>query len=397
MTRSGIPSLWIISTSLCSIQTATLSSLRYAGGSSAYLGYGRARLFSLVRTMVLCGTRARPFLMWASHSPQCATVRGEWSLVVFNLDPTQQAPAALSGRLSREFVIRGTETLGEPTELSHSPCDHQIAIATHDLRLLVIDTNSGVAKRLDSSSHDGGIFDIAWSMDGKWLAYAVSTSTGARTSGIRLCEVESGQVLTLTDGCGTRDTSPAFDPSARFVAFLSSRCLRATEDEVLWQLNFSRAQRPYLAMFTADAPDPLRPPPRPPGWTPEDDEEEDDSDEDYEDESPPPSKGKKGGERERGRGEKGGGSRGGGRYESDEDEEDDEGDDVPEVKVDANGLTDRIIAVPVPPGRLEQLIVLWDDVMLWTRLRPKDEEEEGGKGGGGGGGAGVGGDYETSV
>ena len=76
------------------------------------------------------------------------------------------------------------------------------------------------------------------------------------------------------------------------------------------------------------------------------------------------------GERERGRGEKGGGSsKGGGRYESDEDEEDDEGDDVPEVKVDANRLMDRIIAVPVPPGRLEQLIVLWDDVMLWTRLR----------------------------
>ena len=67
---------------------------------------------------------------------------------------------------------------GEPWELAPSPCGPQLAVATHDLRLLLIDTRTGVVTRLDRAAHDGGIFDVAWSADGNWLAYAVSTSPG---------------------------------------------------------------------------------------------------------------------------------------------------------------------------------------------------------------------------
>ena len=85
----------------------------------------------------------------------------------------------------------------------------------------------------------------------------------SRTSAIRLCHVPSRRLHSVTDG-HFADTSPCWDPEAHFIAFLSSRCMRAVEDALFASLNFTHAQRPYLAMLTADAPNPLAPPPRPP-------------------------------------------------------------------------------------------------------------------------------------
>ena len=224
--------------------------------------------------------------------------------------------------------LRGAEALGEPTEIVPSPEGSQVAVATHDLRLLLVEPFKGVATRLDTAEHEGGIFDLAWSADGKWLAYAVSTSPTARTSAIRLVNVDRATPISVTDG-KFRDTSPSFDPAGRYVAFLSSRVLRATEDEIFWQLNFARVQRPYLCMLSDSAADPMRPPPRPPGWEAEDEEGE---------EGEPPD------------------------------------DEVPEVVVHQAGLAQRLLPVPVPPARLEQLSVLWDDTLIFTQLRQGDDD-----------------------
>ena len=107
----------------------------------------------------------------------------------------------------------------------------------------------------------------------------------------------------VTDG-HFADTSPCWDPEARFVAFLSSRCLRAVEDALFASLNFTHAQRPYLAMLTADAPNPLAPPPRQPGWEPPEEELGEDE------------------------------------------ESDDDGDAMPEVRVEPRGLSQRLTAMP---------------------------------------------------
>ena len=71
----------------------------------------------------------------------------------------------------------------------------QALLATSDLRLLVVGLHDGVLRELDRASHDGGIADLGWSADGRWACYVASTSAGARTSAVRICEVESGRVL----------------------------------------------------------------------------------------------------------------------------------------------------------------------------------------------------------
>ena len=263
---------------------------------------------------------------------ECAT-NGEWHLVGFD---TQRGGHDSPTRVS----LRGAEALGEPTELAPSPEGSQVAVATHDLRLLLVEPYKGVATRLDVAEHEGGIFDLAWSADGKWLAYAVSTALGARTSAIRIVHVDRAKPIHVTDG-KFRDTSPSWDPAGRYLAFLSSRVLRATEDQIFWQLNFARAQRPYLCMLIDSAADPMRPPPRPPGWEAEDDQDDD------------------------------------------EEEPDDE---IPEVVVQQAGLAQRLLPVPLPPARLEKLSVLWDDVLIFTQLHHgEDDPSEPPEAAGGGG------------
>ena len=124
-----------------------------------------------------------------------------------------------------------------------SPDAAALAVCTHDLRLLLVDLHHGTIRLVDRAEHDGGIFDVAWSHDGDWLAFAVAMSSAARTSCIRLARVRGGgggggregsvEVIALTSGTH-RDTSPASDPDARYVAFLSSRALRAVEDQALY-------------------------------------------------------------------------------------------------------------------------------------------------------------------
>jgi hypothetical protein len=118
--------------------------------------------------------------------------------------------------------------------------------------------------------------------------------------------------------------------------------------------SFTKAQRPYLAMLTPEAPNPLSPPPRHPGWDAADDDER-------------------------------------GEEEGDADD-DDERDELPEVRVEPRGLSGRVAPVPVPRARMGKLAALRDGWLMYTVLG-----EAGGDGDGSapyGGGAAAGADEE---
>lgn len=135
--------------------------------------------------------------------------------------------------------------------------------------------------------------------------------------------------------------------------------------------------------------DPTRPPPRPPGWTAEDGDDEsggsagedsggegDDSDAD---DTYAAWRGQRRDGRRRGGSAADGNRNGGGGRSRDRHrggqagESDDEGEEeIPPVRVHPNGLSSRVVRVRVPPGRLEQLAVLWDDQLIYTRLQPPD-------------------------
>jgi len=168
----------------------------------------------------------------------------------------------------------GTRTLdwdiGRVIALAAAPKGRRVAIANHRNEVLVGDLDSGALTVADRSEC-GRSEELAWSPDGAWLAYPFWTSP--RHCAIKLFEVAAARSHLVTRP-EFRDSAPAFDPAGRYLYFVSVRTFDPVYDNVQFELSFPRAARPYLIALRADAPPPFDPPPhgmKPPRGDSEDD------------------------------------------------------------------------------------------------------------------------------
>ena len=72
----------------------------------------------------------------------------------------------------------------------------------------------------------GGIEQLAWSPDGKYIAYTCRKKTGldyavSTNSDIYLCDLQSGETRNLTEGMMGYDINPAFSPDGSMIAWQS--------------------------------------------------------------------------------------------------------------------------------------------------------------------------------
>ncbi len=72
----------------------------------------------------------------------------------------------------------------------------------------------------------GGIEQLAWSPDGKYIAYTCRKKTGldyavSTNSDIYLCDLQSGETRNLTEGMMGYDVNPAFSPDGSMIAWQS--------------------------------------------------------------------------------------------------------------------------------------------------------------------------------
>ncbi len=206
--------------------------------------------------------------------------------------------------------------IGRATELRAAPKGAFIALANHRNELLLGDLDSGVLQQADASTC-GRIRDLAWSADGAWLAYAFDTSP--RHTAIKLLHRASGQTTLVTQP-EFRDWSPAFDPSGRFLYFLSLRTYDPVYDSVQFELSFPRAARPYLLALQAGGRPPFDPAPK--GMKAEPPE-------------PPPAAAAEA---------------------------------AAALQVDLEGIARRIAAFPVPEGRFGQIAGVAGGKVVWTQL-----------------------------
>jgi tricorn protease len=148
--------------------------------------------------------------------------------------------------------------LGRITALRAAPAGSLLAIANHRNELWLGDVASGSLTRVDHSAC-GRIEDPAWSPCGGWLAYTFATSP--RHTAIKLFERASGRTL-LATAPEFRDYGAAFDPTGRYLYFLSLRTFDPVYDSVQFELSFPRAARPYLIALQAGGPPPFEPEPK---------------------------------------------------------------------------------------------------------------------------------------
>ena len=163
--------------------------------------------------------------------------------------------------------------VGRITELVASPCADRFAFANHKHELYVLEPGSE-PRKLDTSNARR-CTDLAFSPDGKWIAYSWSPKDS--TSIIRIADCDTGTLIDATDPLRD-DLSPAWDPEGKYLYFISARDFNPIYDALQFDLSFPHAHRPYVATLRRDVPNPFTPLPAPLHSKDEDDEDEDDGD-----------------------------------------------------------------------------------------------------------------------
>jgi tricorn protease len=238
---------------------------------------------------------------WLHDGKRLAVVSdasGEDALAIYTADASQ-APEQLEGL-----------DIGRPVEIVAAPKQDQLALANHRNELLLVDVAARTARVLDRSSH-AWIQGVAWSPDGRWIAYGFQETQ--QTSIIKLCRVESGETWPVTRPV-LRDREPSFDPDGKYLYFVSYREFNPVYDSLHFDLGFPRGGRPFLVTLQADAPSPFVPIAGKPPQAADKDKSSGDQPADA--------------DRERG--------------------------DQP-VQIDLDGIADRLVAFPVPEGRYERV------------------------------------------
>ncbi|MDN5601469.1 MAG: biopolymer transporter TolR, partial [Brachybacterium sp.] len=160
-------------------------------------------------------------------------------------------------------TLRGLE---DPAKISHQPSAKETAASAWEQ-----DAEHAVpAPRLDhvrevGRSTGGEVRDLAWSPDGRWLVWAEPNSW--QLSRLMISDTEdpepTGRALTTGK---YQDSAPAFSADGTHLALLSLRTFETVYDDMVFDLGFVNAERPFLIPLERSTADPFGP--HPDGWGP---------------------------------------------------------------------------------------------------------------------------------
>ncbi|MBV8171310.1 MAG: PDZ domain-containing protein [Candidatus Eremiobacteraeota bacterium] len=145
--------------------------------------------------------------------------------------------------------------LGRIVGLAVSPTADVVAVANHRHELAIVNLDSGQARVVDRSP-GMRVSDLAWSPDGRWVAYTYAPH--GDQSIIRVAEASTGNVRDITAPLRF-DRSPAWDPDGKYLYFLSTRDFNPVYDALQFDLSFPFAMRPFLVTLRGDTPSPFVP------------------------------------------------------------------------------------------------------------------------------------------
>jgi tricorn protease len=215
--------------------------------------------------------------------------------------------------------------LGNPPTFYYSPMwspdGKKIAFSDRRLNLWTIDLEQRRPVRVDTSLYDSTWWALAWSPDSRWLAYTRLLPN--KLNAVFVHDLSTGQNHQITDGMS--DTvSPMFDPNGKYLYFAASTDAGAARTFIDMSAIFDRpvTRSLYVVVLQKDQPSPL---------APESDEE-------------------KGAEKKE---EGKDAAADGGKTEAKDGEkkpEEKKEEKKPEpVRIDMEGIDQRVLALPIPP------------------------------------------------
>ncbi|WP_138899174.1 S41 family peptidase, partial [Streptomyces chryseus] len=150
--------------------------------------------------------------------------------------------------------------LGRVHELVSDPEGERLAVASHDGRLLLVDTTADADGAGDvvtelTRSTNGPVRDLAFSPDGAWLTWS-HPGIGRSLRQIKMAKIETKHVIDVTNG-RFEDENPVFTSDGRYLAFLSWRGFDPVYDVHTGDLSFPLGCRPYLVPLSSATPSPF--------------------------------------------------------------------------------------------------------------------------------------------
>ncbi len=165
---------------------------------------------------------------------------------------------------------------------------------------------------------------IDWSPDGKWIVYARHISDEVTSLFLYNVERKTTHELTKPE---FEDTSPSFDPTGKYIYFLSFRDLKVAFDPLSFNLYFKNGAKPYAISLQSDLENPFK------DWV---DINADNSD-DNEDED-----------------------------EAVDEKSSSEAKEIESTKIDLEGIHLRCFASKIKPSKYRGLVALTDKLMLFA-------------------------------
>lgn len=265
--------------------------------------------------------------------------------------------------LDAKSPARNLGSAGEGTvrRVTPSPDGRWIALSEMAAGLVLVHAESGERVPVDRTE-SGAITELSWSPDSRWLAYAKPRRYRAV---IWLFDVETRTAHAVTSP-EFDDGSPCFDPLGRYLWFLSRRVYNPYADELQHEFGFPATTKPFALVLQSDRPSPFAPLPadalglEPPKAPPEQPEDEAPSD---------------------------------GAASEDQGQAPASGEEPPRkapaekrparVRIDLEGLSARVVEVPVPEGRYSDLVATSERLFLLRKPlagvagAPDDGDERG--------------------
>ncbi|MER7726450.1 S41 family peptidase [Streptomyces sp. NPDC096323] len=151
--------------------------------------------------------------------------------------------------------------LGRVQELISDPDGERLAIASHDGRLLLLETDEETSTGEPTElirSVNGPVRDLAFSPDGAWLTWS-HPGIGRSLRKIKLARILGAGSPVIVDVTNGRfeDENPVFTGDGRYLAFLSWRGFDPVYDVHTGDLSFPLGCRPYLVPLSSATPSPF--------------------------------------------------------------------------------------------------------------------------------------------
>ncbi len=130
----------------------------------------------------------------------------------------------------------------------------RVAITNHRHEMVIVDVDAGRSDVIHRSPYTW-ISGTAWSPDGRWIAFSAGSSE--TSSDIYLHDTESATTHRVGSGEFV-DRRPCFDPSGKFLYYLSSRVFDPVADSVFHDYGFPSSTLVMIVPLEAGTPVPFR-------------------------------------------------------------------------------------------------------------------------------------------